>query len=187
MLAGEHNDLGYAFSEISCLLTLSQARDRKSVYSYQSSYSFMGDLASHEQGSMGEEAHYSNTRYGVELEAHLGLKGGNAEVLNIASRTQQLRVLYPQIRSTQQRHVPQLAQKTYAIFLIEGTDSFSIGMVIGDHSGVFLGGKTTRITGRISVFDAEAVGVKEALSWLYERPPAQYIVETDSLMVVQAL
>lgn len=44
-----------------------------------------------------------------------------------------------------------------------------------------------RMPGRISVFEAEAVGVKEALSWLTERPPAQYIVETDSLMVVQAL
>lgn len=71
--------------------------------------------------------------------------------------------------------------------IFEGVNSFSVGMVLRDYHGGFLGGKVMRFPGLVTVFEAEAMGVKEALARLAEKSYTQVIIETDSLMMVQAL
>lgn len=72
-----------------------------------------------------------------------------------------------------------------SVFMDSG--SFSIGMVLRDHNGLFLKGKTMRFPGNVQVFEAEAVGVHEALLEAASSVSQPLIIETDSLMVVQAL
>ena len=48
--------------------------------------------------------------------------------------------------------------------VFEGADSFSVGMVIRNHQGLFIKGKTMRLPGKVTVLEAELVGVLEALS-----------------------
>lgn len=45
-----------------------------------------------------------------------------------------------------------------------GMETFSISMVLRNHSGTFLAGKNIRLPVPTSVFEAEALGVREALS-----------------------
>lgn len=66
--------------------------------------------------------------------------------------------------------------------VFNGEDSFSIGMIIRDHAGVFIRGKTMRFAGKVAVAEAEAVGVLEALSWIKEFPSQPVVIETDSLL-----
>lgn len=47
----------------------------------------------------------------------------------------------------------------------ENEDHYSIGMVMRDHEGRFLMDKTLKVEGKISVLEAESVGVLEALLW----------------------
>lgn len=47
--------------------------------------------------------------------------------------------------------------------------------------------KTLRVQGDVSVFEAEAYGVKETLSWISSTFPQPVVIETDSLLTVQAL
>lgn len=44
-----------------------------------------------------------------------------------------------------------------------------------------------RFSGRVLAFEAEAVGILEAPSWIYTAPSQRVTVETDSLMVVNTL
>lgn len=67
------------------------------------------------------------------------------------------------------------------------SEFFSIGMVIRDHTGMFMEGKTMNLKCLASVFAAEAVGVCEALSWNAEKGLTKVTVETDSLLTVQTL
>lgn len=45
-----------------------------------------------------------------------------------------------------------------------GEESFTVGMVLRDHGGNFIAGRTLKLQAPNSVFEAEAIGVKEALS-----------------------
>ena len=43
------------------------------------------------------------------------------------------------------------------------SNSFSIGTILRDHNGLFLKRKTMKFPGKVQVFEAEAVGVYEAM------------------------
>lgn len=65
-------------------------------------------------------------------------------------------------------------------------DSFTIGMVLRDYRGHFIAGRNMRMVKPASVFEAETIGVLEALSWLLSSTTQRVTVETDSLLTVQA-
>lgn len=67
------------------------------------------------------------------------------------------------------------------------SDSFSVGMVMGDHRGSFVEAKIAALPCPATVLEAESIGVKEALSWIMQRGDANVIIETDSLLTVRAL
>lgn len=71
--------------------------------------------------------------------------------------------------------------------VFEGADSFSIGMVLRDFEGRFIKGRNLCLPKPDSVFEAEALGVCEALSWIKMKAIHRAVVETDSLITVQAL
>ena len=68
-----------------------------------------------------------------------------------------------------------------------GASSFSIGLVLRDHSGAFVSGKTISKGMVTSVFEAEALAVLEGLNWLLTGNHDSVIIESDSLLIVQAL
>lgn len=70
-----------------------------------------------------------------------------------------------------------------------GADSFSLDMVLRDHHGSLLAGKVLRLSAPASVFEAETIGVREALSWIMAQQLHRktVLVETDSLLTMQAL
>lgn len=71
--------------------------------------------------------------------------------------------------------------------VFEGSGSFSIGMAIRDHRGNFLQGRTMRFAGEVNVVEAELVRILEALKWTDEFHGQGFIVESDSLLSVQAV
>ncbi|XP_074361362.1 uncharacterized protein LOC141701628 [Apium graveolens] len=73
-----------------------------------------------------------------------------------------------------------------ASFLPEA-DSFSIGMVIRDHDGTFIEGRSMTLPRPTTVFEAECIRVREALSWLLSYQGRRAVVEIDSLLSVKAL
>lgn len=52
----------------------------------------------------------------------------------------------------------------------EGANFFSVGMVVRDHQGLFVQGKTMKFAGQVSVMEAEMVGILEALLWINVLP-----------------
>ncbi|KAK4724555.1 hypothetical protein R3W88_027334 [Solanum pinnatisectum] len=61
-------------------------------------------------------------------------------------------------------------------------------MVLRDHLGQFIAGKTLFLGCVASPLLAEIIGVREALSWLKDRfSRTRLVVETDNLLVKQAL
>lgn len=71
----------------------------------------------------------------------------------------------------------------------EGAESFGIGMVLRDHEGVFMAGKTLCLQAPSSVFEGEAIGVREALSWIADQhlEDRRVYVESDSQLTVRAI
>lgn len=67
------------------------------------------------------------------------------------------------------------------------TSSFSIGMVLRDHVGGFCTARNLRKGAKVTVFEAEARGVLEAIRWIMEMGITNVVVECDSLLVVQSL
>ena len=65
--------------------------------------------------------------------------------------------------------------------------SFALGMVLRDDNGKFIEGKNMRVGGKLSVTEAEARGVQEALIWIEELGLQHVTVESDSELVVHAL
>lgn len=65
--------------------------------------------------------------------------------------------------------------------------SFSIGMVVRDHEGVFIEGRSMTLPRPATVFEAECIGVREALSWILSFQGQAVVVETDSLLTQRAL
>lgn len=60
-------------------------------------------------------------------------------------------------------------------------------MVIRDHEGKFVVGKTMKIEDQVSVLEAESVGVLEALLWSKEFPDRHVDIESDSMLTVCAV
>lgn len=71
--------------------------------------------------------------------------------------------------------------------VIPGATSFAVGMIIRDCTGKFVQAKNLRRTGEVPAFEAEVWGVFEALRWLKELQMCNAVVETDSLLTVNAL
>lgn len=73
--------------------------------------------------------------------------------------------------------------------LFPGADSFAIGMVIWDHHGTFVAGRTRKYVAPVSVLEAEAIGIKEALSWSMIQclNGSRMQIETDSLLAARAI
>uniref|UniRef100_A0A803NMT1 RNase H type-1 domain-containing protein n=1 Tax=Cannabis sativa TaxID=3483 RepID=A0A803NMT1_CANSA len=65
--------------------------------------------------------------------------------------------------------------------------SFGFGIVARDCCGVLIQGKTVYYQGHVDPPLAEAMGVREVLSWIKTFSWQQVVLETDSLVVVQAL
>lgn len=67
--------------------------------------------------------------------------------------------------------------------------TFKVGMVLRDHRGTFIMGRTSCAMSPSSVFEAEAIGVREALSWIkmLQLHHCKIQLETDSLLVVQGV
>ncbi|XP_060965209.1 uncharacterized protein LOC133034186 [Cannabis sativa] len=71
--------------------------------------------------------------------------------------------------------------------IFEESRSFRIGRVARDDKVLLLEGVSLLKRGVIQPFVAEALGVKEALSWIKEKGWIGVHVESDCLMVIQAL
>ena len=68
-----------------------------------------------------------------------------------------------------------------------GENSFSVGLVLRDHRGEFIGGKVKRLQMANSVLEAEVIAIKEGLHWLSTLPHQFVEIESDSLLSVKAL
>ncbi|XP_057791307.1 uncharacterized protein LOC131008445 [Salvia miltiorrhiza] len=66
-------------------------------------------------------------------------------------------------------------------------NSMGIGIVIRNHMGEFVVGKTMKVVGRRDVVEGELMGVKEALSWLKSLGYLQGWVECDSKVACDAI
>lgn len=71
--------------------------------------------------------------------------------------------------------------------LVPGTGSFAVGMVARDESGLFVAGKTLKVRGEVNVMEAEAYGVLETLKWVQEKEYKNVVIESDSLLVIDAI
>ncbi|XP_074333675.1 putative ribonuclease H protein At1g65750 isoform X1 [Apium graveolens] len=65
-------------------------------------------------------------------------------------------------------------------------NSIGCGAVIRDHQGVFLAARCKKVDGVWRPREAEAIALKEALSWIMELQYKECIFETDSKTLVQA-
>lgn len=68
-----------------------------------------------------------------------------------------------------------------------GSNSYSVGMILRDHNGGFRKARNLRCEGQVSVFEAEARGVLEAIRWVLSLGIADVVVENDSMLTVQAI
>lgn len=68
-----------------------------------------------------------------------------------------------------------------------GEETFSVGLVLRDHEGTFVKGKCLTLPCPSTVFEAESIGVREALSWVIEFPDKKVVIETDSLLTARAV
>lgn len=68
-----------------------------------------------------------------------------------------------------------------------GGESFALGMVVRDEKGCFVTGKNMRVQGTITVMEAKARSVQEAISWIEEMGLHHVPVECDSELVVNAV
>lgn len=71
--------------------------------------------------------------------------------------------------------------------LFEESGHFSFSILARDHEGSMLEAKACCKQGSVSPEFAKAIGVREALSWIKSKNWSQVIVETDCLVVVQAI
>lgn len=62
-------------------------------------------------------------------------------------------------------------------FEFEGSNSFSIDMVLRNYKGTFIAGKNLRLSKSNSVFESEAMGVYEMLSWIETKAIHQAVIE----------
>lgn len=69
----------------------------------------------------------------------------------------------------------------------EGHHHFSVGLVLRDYQGQFIMGKMRKFAGSIQVIEAETIAILETLSWLEDLQVKTSIIESDSLMSVNAI
>lgn len=68
-----------------------------------------------------------------------------------------------------------------------GSDYFSVGLVLRDHFGSFVAGSVMSLKGATTVLEAEVCAIKEGLLWLVSMSYQDVEVESDSLLAVQAI
>lgn len=70
-----------------------------------------------------------------------------------------------------------------------GSQTFSAGMVIRGHRGIFIARKNLYLPAVYLVFEAEVVGIIEALSWIQVQQFGQVVVqvESDSMLAIKAI
>ncbi|XP_074327339.1 uncharacterized protein LOC141665258 [Apium graveolens] len=71
--------------------------------------------------------------------------------------------------------------------LTKGENMFTVGMTIRDDKGHFVTGKNMKIVGQVSVLEAEARGVREAINLVNNIGLQHVVIESDAQVVVQAL
>ncbi|XP_060970040.1 uncharacterized protein LOC133037193 [Cannabis sativa] len=64
---------------------------------------------------------------------------------------------------------------------------FGVGLVARDTQGLLIEGCTKLFQGQASAATAEAMGIREALSWIKKKRWTNVCIETDCLQVIQAL
>ncbi|XP_074336989.1 uncharacterized protein LOC141674167 [Apium graveolens] len=69
----------------------------------------------------------------------------------------------------------------------QGVDFCSTGMVLRDSSGHFIEGRTMHLPQAGDVLEAEALAIREALSWVKNMEVMKVMVESDSLVAVNAI
>lgn len=69
----------------------------------------------------------------------------------------------------------------------EDQNFYSMGMVLRDSQGRFIAGKTKKVAGAVKVVEAETTAILEGLIWLEELPIGPVIIESDSLLSVNAI
>ncbi|KAM6583555.1 hypothetical protein CsatB_010557 [Cannabis sativa] len=71
--------------------------------------------------------------------------------------------------------------------IFERQNQFGCALVVRDHNGLLIEGRTKLHIGNIAPSVAEALSFREALSWLKDQSYNPIWIETDCLLVVQAL
>uniref|UniRef100_A0A803NSB0 Reverse transcriptase domain-containing protein n=1 Tax=Cannabis sativa TaxID=3483 RepID=A0A803NSB0_CANSA len=71
--------------------------------------------------------------------------------------------------------------------IFEGQNRFGSALVVRDHNGMLVEGCTKLHNGNIAPSIAEALSFREALSWIKDQTYNSVWVETDCLVVIQAL
>lgn len=71
--------------------------------------------------------------------------------------------------------------------LFHGEQKYGYGAVARDHNGMFLEAKVSGFAGSVNAEMAEALGFKEALSWIKMKQWQRVVLETDCINVIQAV
>ncbi|KAM6584020.1 hypothetical protein CsatB_011022 [Cannabis sativa] len=71
--------------------------------------------------------------------------------------------------------------------LFPNDNSYGYGLVVRDNTGKFLEAKTSHFSGSYPAEVIEALGIKEALSWIKGKNWENVVLESDSLLSVQAI
>ncbi|KAM6547829.1 hypothetical protein CsatB_019505 [Cannabis sativa] len=71
--------------------------------------------------------------------------------------------------------------------IFQSTGSYGVGIVARDSNGQLIEASTILRVGNVQSTTVEAFGIKEALSWIKGKQWSNVVVETDSLVSVQAL
>ncbi|EEF52471.1 conserved hypothetical protein [Ricinus communis] len=70
--------------------------------------------------------------------------------------------------------------------MFANSNKVGVGRVLRVHEGNFLSAFVNSFPGNVVVLIAEALALREALQWLVEQRYNHVILESDSLLVVQA-
>lgn len=68
--------------------------------------------------------------------------------------------------------------------VVEGQNSFAVGMIFTDYQGQYITGKKMRFACCVQIVEAKLVGILEALLWLEELPFVDVTIQSDSLLSV---
>lgn len=71
--------------------------------------------------------------------------------------------------------------------VIEGQNSYAVGIVLRNSQGQFVAGKTRRFGEAVPVLEAELAGIWEAMVWSHELTSGSVVIESDSLLSVNAI